>query len=74
MTDQEIRLHCLKLAIEHFANDSNIDELLEVAEKIYHFLYKVEIELMAKDELTWAEYQKKLQDTNLQNKKVKLKV
>lgn len=74
MTDQDIRLRCFELTLKHFANDRNVDELLEIAEKIYHFLYKAEIELMAKDELTWAEYQKKLQDINSQNKKITIKV
>ena len=80
ITNQEIRLHCFELALKHFSNDRSVDELFEIAEKIYHYLYKVDIDLMVKDELTWDEYQKKLESTikyavpTSQNKKVKIRI
>ncbi len=79
LTNQEIRLHCFELALKHFSNDRSVDELLEIAEKIYNFLYKVEIELMNKDKATWDGYQRKLESINhtvpnSENKKMKISI
>jgi len=82
MTDQELRLRCFELACSfEYVNDnkSSIDDVFEIAEKIYHFTCRTEIGLKD-DEATWIEYQKKLESTikyavpTSQNKKVKIRI